>query len=149
MRQRRGPPSPRGQTLLTELSDDDRGQLGEAAFDNNLPALTVMLKLGFDVNARGGEGFTPVNHAALRGLVGVVRRLLEHGADPEIRNQYGGTALESCQWGSLNFRDPDGDYPACAEALLRGGAALANPDFGSDAVQTVLRRHAGGGASAN
>jgi hypothetical protein len=75
--------------------------------------------------------------------------LLEHGADPEIRNQYGGTALESCQWGSLNFRDPVGDYPACADALLRGGAALDNPDFGSDAVQAVLRRHAGGGASAN
>jgi ankyrin repeat protein len=133
-----------GPALLTELSAGDRGQLGDAAFDNNLPALTVMLKLGFDVNARGGEGFTPVSHAALRGLVGIVRVLIEHGADLEIRNQYGGTALESCQWGSLNFRDPDGDYPACAEALLRGGAALAYPDFGSDAVQAALRRHAGG-----
>jgi ankyrin repeat protein len=132
------------QTLLTELSNDDCGQLAEAAFNNNLPALTVMLTLGFDVNAPGGEGFTPVNHAALRGLAGIVRLLIEHGADPEVRNQYGGTALESCQWGSLNFRDPDGDYAACAEALLRGGAVLANPDFGSGAVQAVLRRHAGG-----
>jgi hypothetical protein len=104
-----------------------------------------MLKLGFDVNARGGEGFTPVNHAALRGLVGIVRLLIEHGADLEIRNHYGGTAIESCQWGSLNFRDPNGDYPACAEALLQSGATLAYPDFGSDAVQAALRRRAGGG----
>jgi hypothetical protein len=59
-----------------------------------------------------------------------------------IRNEYGGTALESCQWGSLNFRDPNGDYPGCAVALLRSGATLAYPDFGSDAVQTVLHRHA-------
>ena len=88
-----------------------------------------MLKLGFDVNARGGEGFTPVNHAALRGLVGIVRLLIEHGADLEIRNQYGGTALESCQWGSLNFRDPEGDYPACAEALLLGRADVGPPGF--------------------
>jgi ankyrin repeat protein len=130
-------------TLLTELSGDDRGQLAEAAFDNNLPALTLMLKLGFDVNARGSEESTPVNRAALRGLVGIVRLLIEHGADLEIRNQYGGTALESCQWGSLNFRDPDGDYPACIEALLRSGATLVYPDFGSDAVQAVLHRHAG------
>lgn len=93
-----------------------------------------MLKLGFDVNTRGGEGFTPVNHAPLRGLVEIVRLLIAHGADVEIRNAYGGTALESCQWGSLNFRDPKGDYPACAEALLQGGATLSYPDFGSEAV---------------
>ena len=127
-------------TLVKELPAEDQAQLGEAAFDNNLPALALMLKLGFDVNARGGEGFTPVNHAALRGLVEVVRLLIRHGADVEIRNAYGGTALESCQWGSLNFRDPKGDYPACAEALLQGGAMLSSPDFGSDAVQAVLKR---------
>jgi hypothetical protein len=127
-------------TLVKELPAEDRAQLGEAAFDNNLPALTLMLKLGFDVNTRGGEGFTPVNHAALRGLVEIVRLLIAHGADVEMRNAYSGTALESCQWGSLNFRDPKGDYPACAEALLQSGATLTYPDFGSDAVQAVLKR---------
>jgi hypothetical protein len=128
-------------TLLNELPAEDRAQLGEAAFDNNLPALTLMLKLGFDVNASGGEGFTPVNHAALRGLVEIVRVLIAHGVDVEIRNAYGGTALESCQWGSLNFRDPKGDYPACAEALLQGGATLSYPDFGSETVRAVLQRY--------
>jgi ankyrin repeat protein len=128
-------------TLVKELSAADRGQLGEAAFDNNLPALTLMLKLGFDVNTRGGEGFTPVNHAALRGLVEIVRVLIAHGADVEIRSAYDATALESCQWGSLNFCDPKGDYPACADALLQAGAKLSHPDFGSDAVKAVLHRH--------
>jgi ankyrin repeat protein len=127
--------------LVNELRAGDHAQLVEAAFDNNLPALTLMLKLGFDVNTRGGEGFTPINHAAMRGLVGVVRLLIEHGADLEIRNDYGGTALESCQWGSLNFRDPNGDYPGCAEALLQSGARLAYPDFGTDSVQAVLHRY--------
>jgi hypothetical protein len=128
--------------LLEELTPSDRAQIVQAAFSHNLPALTLMLKLGFDVNTRGGEGFTPVAHAALRGDVEVVRTLIDRRADLEIRNDYGGTALESCQWGSLNFRDRLGDYPACAEALLKGGARLSYPHFGSDAVQAVLHRYA-------
>jgi ankyrin repeat protein len=129
--------------LVRNLPTDDRGHLTQAAFANNVPVVRLMLGLGFDVNARGGEGFTPVAHAALRGLVDVVRVLIDHGADLEIRNDYGGTALASCQWGSLNFRDPKGDYPACAEALLRAGAKLEDADFGSEAVLAVLRRHDG------
>jgi len=128
--------------LLSQLTADDRGQLAGAAFAHNIPALELMLKLGFDVNARGGEGFTPVGHAALRGHVDTVRLLIARNADLEMRNDYGGTALEGCQWGSLNFRDATGDYPACAEALVQAGARLAYPDFGSKGVRDVLRRYA-------
>jgi hypothetical protein len=128
--------------LLTQLTVDDQAQIGAAAFSHNIPALELMLKLGFDVNTRGGEGFTAIGHAALRGHVDTVRLLIARGADLEIRNNYGGTALEGCQWGSLNFRDPTGDYSACAEALVRAGAKLSYPGFGSDAVQAVLRRYA-------
>jgi len=127
--------------LLKELPDEDKAQLGAAAFAKDLPALKLMLKLEFDVNMRGGEGFTPVAHAALCGYVEIVRVLIEHGADLEIRNNYGGTALESCQWGSLNFCDRRGDYPACAKALLQAGAKLSYPNFGSEAVQDVLQRY--------
>jgi ankyrin repeat protein len=128
--------------LLLELAAADRAQIVQAAFSHNLPALKVMLSLGFDVNTRGGEGFTPVSRAALRGDVEIVRMLIQHRADLEVRNDYGGTALESCQWGSLNFRDRQGDYPACAEALVQSGAKLSYPHFGSEAVQAVLRRYA-------
>ena len=128
--------------LLKELTADDQARLGEAASSNEIPAVTLMLKLGFDVNTRGGEGFTPVASAALRGLAGIVRVLMAHGADVEIRNDYGGTALDSCQWGSLNFCNRQGDYPACAETLLEGGARLFDQDFGSKDVQAVLRRYA-------
>jgi ankyrin repeat protein len=126
--------------LLKELPVQDQAQVEEVAFANDLGSLKLMLKLGFGVNTRGGEGFTPVAHAALCGYVEIVRVLIEHGADLEIRNAYGGTALESCQWGSLNFRARDGDYPTCAEALLQAEAKLSYPDFGSEAVQAVLHR---------
>ena len=131
-------------TLVTGLREEDRAQLVEAAFGHDLAALELMLKLGFDVNARGSEGFTAVSHAALCGYVRIVRVLIEHGADLEIQSDYGGNALQSCQWGSLNFRDAKGDYPACAEALLQGGARLTYPDFGSEGVRDVLRRHRAG-----
>jgi ankyrin repeat protein len=125
--------------LVSRLSPDDQAQVVQAAFAHNIPALELMLNLGFDVNTRGGEGFTPIGHAALRGHADTVQRLIARAADLEIRNNYGGTALEGCQWGSLNFRDPTGDYPACVEALVRAGAKVAYPGFGSDAVQEVLR----------
>jgi hypothetical protein len=112
---------------VKELPAEDQAQLGEAAFDNNLPALALMLKLGFDVNARGGEGFTPVNHAALRGLVEGVRLLIRHGADVEIRNAYGGTALESCQWGSLNFGTPKATIPPAPRRFCRAEPCCPPP----------------------
>jgi Ankyrin repeats (many copies)/Ankyrin repeat len=121
--------------LLDDLQPEDRAQLVEAADAHDLPAVELMLTLGFDINARDREGFTAVSHAALRGYVRVVRVLVDHGADLEIRSVYGGNALQSCQWGSLNFRDPRGDYPACAEALVQAGATVAYPDFGSDEVR--------------
>jgi Ankyrin repeats (many copies)/Ankyrin repeat len=130
--------------LLRELPAGDRAQLVEAAADHDVPALELMLKLGFDVNARGGEGFTAVAQAALRGYVHVVRVLIEHGADLTIRSVYGGAALESCQWGSLNFRATNGDYPACTEALLAAGVPVVWPDFGTDEVRAVIRRHVAG-----
>ena len=128
--------------LMNELTLEDRAQLNEGASSNALAAVRLMLTLGFDVNARGGEGFTPVASAALRGLVEMVQLLIAHGADLEIRNDYGGAALGCCQWGSLNFRARDGDYPACAEALLNGGAKIVDAGFGSSDVQAVLRRWA-------
>jgi ankyrin repeat protein len=124
--------------LLSELHHEDRAQLVEAAAAHDLPAVELMLKLGFDINARDGEGFTAISSAALRGDVRVVRLLIGHGADPEIRSVYGGNALQSCQWGSLNFCDPKGDYPACAEALVEAGAAVAHPEFGSDEVRARI-----------
>src|SRR5205823_5585988 len=98
--------------LMNELTSEDRAQLNEAAASNAVAAVRLMLTLGFDVNVRGGEGFTAVASAALRGLVEMVQLLIAHGADLEIRNDHGGAALGCCQWGSLNFRNPGGDYAA-------------------------------------
>ena len=45
------------------------------------------------VNARNHYG-TPIHEASLWGHVDVLKLLLEHGADPNLRNKHGDTALE-------------------------------------------------------
>ncbi|MFJ6323578.1 MULTISPECIES: ankyrin repeat domain-containing protein [unclassified Rhizobium] len=60
--------------------------LHEAAGDNNLRAVYVMLALGLDVNAMTSR--TPLHEAALHGHIEMARLLIEHGADTTIRDPH-------------------------------------------------------------
>jgi ankyrin repeat protein len=54
----------------------------------------LLLKRGAEVNVQGAlEGFTPLMTAAAEGLADVVRILLEAGANRDIKDQDGDTAL--------------------------------------------------------
>jgi ankyrin repeat protein len=57
-------------------------QLVRAAEQNSYDAVTLLIELGFDVNARSRTA--PLNEAAMRGNLPVIRLLLDHGADPNI-----------------------------------------------------------------
>jgi ankyrin repeat protein len=59
-------------------------QLVRAAGKNSLDAVALLIELGFDVNAVNRTG--PLHEAAMRGNMGVIRLLLEHGADPNVRD---------------------------------------------------------------
>ena len=60
------------------------GQLVRAAEQNSLDAVALLIELGFDVNARSRTA--PLHEAARRGNLPVIRLLLDHGADPAIRD---------------------------------------------------------------
>ena len=60
---------------------------------NDLPALKAMIEQGADVNATDGRGETPLMYAAVVGSADAMRLLLEHQADPNVKNQSGSTAL--------------------------------------------------------
>jgi uncharacterized protein len=49
---------------------------------------------GADVNAVGDLGNTPLHHAASLGLELIAKRLLERGANPAIRNEFGQTPAD-------------------------------------------------------
>jgi len=60
------------------------GQLVRAAEQNRDEAVTLLIELGFDVNARSRTA--PLHEAAMRGNLRIIRLLLDHGADPSIHD---------------------------------------------------------------
>jgi ankyrin repeat protein len=59
-------------------------QLVGAAEQDSYDAVALLIELGFDVNARSRTA--PLHEAAMRGNLAVIRLLLEHGADPNLRD---------------------------------------------------------------
>jgi hypothetical protein len=80
------------------------GLMAWAASDRKLDAIALLAELGFDVNARGRldipveqPWFTPLHEAAQTGDVEMAQLLLELGADPNIKSEWGATPLESAR----------------------------------------------------
>jgi hypothetical protein len=59
-------------------------QLVRAAEQRRYDAVALLIELGFDVNARPRT--TPLHEAAMRGDIPMIRLLLDHGADPNVRD---------------------------------------------------------------
>ena len=80
------------------------------------------------------NGFTPLMWAAVVGDTASLQLLLDHGADPNLRNKKGYTALMLLQQAEL-------DEPEMTVALIRHGAnaGLRAPD-GSDALSLAQRK---------
>jgi ketosteroid isomerase-like protein len=59
-------------------------QLVRAAEQDSEEAVALLIELGFDVNVRSRTA--PLHEAAMRGNLPVIKRLLDHGADPNIHD---------------------------------------------------------------
>ena len=73
-----------GPGLLERAIERYPDQLVRAAAQNSYDAVAALIELGFEVNAR--DRTAPLHEAAMRGNVAVIRLLLDHGADPSIRD---------------------------------------------------------------
>ncbi len=129
--------------LIASLGLHQMRIIADAAWGHKTEAVRLMLKLGFDIEARGDNCSTPLNRAATRGFVDLIELLLAHGASLEAKNEFGGTCLGACLWGAENFRDPNGDYVTSVEKLLAAGAPLSDIRYpcANKRVNAVLRRH--------
>ena len=72
----------------------------QAAGASNIPMITHLLELGLEINGlddiQGPYSLgTPLHHAIHHGAVDSARFLLQKGADPHKKNQWGYSAAES------------------------------------------------------
>jgi ankyrin repeat protein len=119
--------------------------VADAARNNNLAALSVMLRRGFPVTALSQHGGTPLHWAAFHGNADMMRDVLRY--DPPIDTQdrqFRGTAMDWLIHGALEpWGFSSGQHVACARLLLGAGARVdeASLPTGHDAVDQVLREH--------
>lgn len=129
--------------LVAALRQDQLDALPDAAWENRVDAVRVMLNAGFEVDVKGRDDSTALDRACFHGFVEIIDLLLSHGPSLDVTNKYGGTPLECCVHGSVHGWRDDGDYPAGVEALIRAGATFAERwiPCGNEAVDEVLRRN--------
>jgi ankyrin repeat protein len=131
-------------SIAQRLSADERRKLPDAARDEKLASVRLMLDAGWSIDAPGQHSATALHWAAFHGHLEIVRLLLERGAPLErVEPDHGGTPMSWAIYGSVHgWRCRTGQYAEVVEALLDAGATVAmREDFvPSDAVREVLLR---------
>jgi len=85
-----------------------------------------LLAKGVDLAAQSGDGQTGLHWAVIGGHPKTVKLLLRHNAPLEVKNMYGGTAVDQALWSAAHGGDADA-YIAILEALVEGGAKIPEP----------------------
>jgi len=114
--------------LAASLSSANHRHLAHAARNNDLPAVRLMLKAGFPVDAVSQHNATALHWAAWHGNAEMVQLILGHQPQLEdTRNDYESTPLGWAIHGSENgWHRKTGDYAATVEALVSAGPS--HPD---------------------
>ncbi len=124
--------------LVSKLDQASRRHVSEAAQDNNLPGVRLMLEYGWPVDGCGGV--TPLHWAAFHGNAEMVREILRYSpalnqADPQFHATPLGWAMHGSEHG---WHRDTGDYAATVLALLHAGAAFPEKIQGSEPVRQAL-----------
>jgi len=129
--------------LVSAMLADEAQAICDAAWSHQTDAIRLMLDLGFDKDTRGMHDATPLGLAAIRGYIDIVDLMISRGADILAKNEYGGVPLSASLWGALNFKDPDGDYPAVVQSLFDAGtpARYIGYPINRKDVDAVLQRN--------
>ncbi len=128
-------------SLFLTLNSIDKAILPEAAWENKISAVKLMLELGFDVNTVGVHHSSAIDRAAFHGFSKLIEVILPYKPDLSMKNEFGGTPLGACLYGSHNSLRKDGNFPRTAELLIRAGAPLPETASGSSQVIKVLNEH--------
>jgi ankyrin repeat protein len=108
----------------SRLSTNDRAVIVDAAGSRPAGTIALMLELGFSRDARNDSGEQPLHTAAYYGNAGVVRLLLESGADVDAHDtRFESTPLASATVGSGEQAGQPGDWAETVRLLIDAGAA--------------------------
>lgn len=129
--------------LVGELPWKDARLIADAAWDNRLESVALMLNLGFDVNIRSVHDSTPLDRAAFHGFDEIVELALAFGATVDVKNEFGANPLEACLWGLKNGWRNDGNYANTVHLLLEAGAELTGDPrpTGMAQVDVIITDH--------
>ena len=149
-----------GATRIEDLDETDHAMLVIAAGRGFTEGVQLMLDLGFPLETVGGEWWGPgLTVAAGAGHPETMQVFLDRGADPELENRHGGTALGAVAWLSTHWGNDDvfarGRTEAqrqralveCVDRLVAAGAAVHDRHVvnASPEVAEALRRHGASG----
>ena len=112
--------------LVAELSADDQSQLLHAAWTGQVEIVKLMIELGFDIHIRDADALTPLHWAAFHGYADVIAALLAADDEPPLDwlNNFGGTPLTTCLYGSQHSWRGDGDHAASLKLLVAAGSEV-------------------------
>ncbi len=115
--------------LPAALSESQLRLLPELAAAGCAAPVRVMVELGWPIAVRGGDwGASALNHAVFRGDAALTEYLLESGASWTEEHGFGDNACGTLSWASLNQPAANGDWVACAAALVAHGMPTAERD---------------------
>jgi ankyrin repeat protein len=108
------------------LSESAAQKLPQAAQNNNLNAVRLMLEAGWPVDTRGEAGATALHWAAFNGNADMIRHILPYHPSLELKShEYEGTPLSWAIYASGNGWHRDtGDFVGAIQALRAAGAVI-------------------------
>lgn len=118
--------------LVNTHADDGFHALGLACFFGHYDVAEYLIKAGAPINSpsRNGLKAAPLHSATAAGHVRIVKLLLESGADPNVREQSGFTALHAAA--------QNGDVEMIRALLFAGADLTLKNDAGKSALDIAM-----------
>ena len=116
--------------IVKQLGPVERRALADEAWATNVPAVEIMLEMGFDPGIERLAAGNALHCAAWEGSVECVSTILAHPSGraiiASVDSAYGGTPLSWCCHGSRHCGNPRADHGAVARLLIAAGASTDN-----------------------